>query len=437
MSYELVIGLEIHLKITSKTKLFCSCENSQDFESRQPNTTICPVCTWHPGALPVLSEDALQQSLRLWRVLGCDIQQISSFDRKSYFYPDLPMGYQITQLYTPTCINGQVSFFVDAEFSQSKTVWIRDAHMETDTWKTVHINGNAMLDFNRAGTPLVEVVTDPDFRSADEVVWFLKEFQRLARYNDISDADMDKWQMRVDVNISVRPIWQEAYWTRVELKNINSPSTVKRAIAHEYQRQCDILDQWWVLEEQTRRWDDAAWESFAMRSKENALDYRYMPDPDLPPLYLEDAVLAKLKALSVLSPYQRILQMQQTYDFHKEYINALIADPDVLAYFDTAIVQNFDPKEVAKRIAWPIANWLKEQYTSIKDLPFGQQDFFDFLTSIVSKKINSNQAKTVMDEMLAHGTSPKDIIQQKGFATDWIGHDELVVLAQRVLDDNA
>lgn len=240
--YQLTIGLEIHLKIKSPNKLFCQCRNEQNFDTLLPNTNICPVCTAQPGALPTLSYEPLFKALVLGKVLNCKINDISTFDRKSYFYPDLPMGYQITQLYHPTNIDGQVTFYIDDDYNQERSVGIRDAHIENDTAKMIHDGGQALIDFNRAGTPLVEIVTQPDFRTAEEVSAFIKELQRRAKYNDISDADMDKGQMRVDVNISIRKSENDPYGTRVELKNINSTGMVRRAIAHEYARQVELLE---------------------------------------------------------------------------------------------------------------------------------------------------------------------------------------------------
>lgn len=218
----LTIGLEIHMKLKTINKMFCQCKNEQNFDDLQANTHICPVCTGQPGALPTLSKEVLDKALLLGKALKCTINTTSQFDRKSYFYPDLPMGYQITQLYHPTCTEGQVSFFVDASYEQERLVHILEAHMECDTAKMIHLGGQTLLDFNRAGTPLVEIVTKPDFTTMDEVVEFLKELQRIVRYNDIADADLEKGQMRADVNISLRKNEQDPLGVRIEMKNMNS-----------------------------------------------------------------------------------------------------------------------------------------------------------------------------------------------------------------------
>jgi aspartyl-tRNA(Asn)/glutamyl-tRNA(Gln) amidotransferase subunit B len=345
----LTIGLEIHIKLNTPNKMFCQCQNEQNFETLTPNTHICPVCTAQPGALPTLSKEVVEKALILGKVLNCKVNEYSQFDRKSYFYPDLPMGYQITQLYTPTNVQGQVSFFLN-NYTEEKTVHILEAHMENDTAKMIHNGSSALLDFNRAGTPLVEIVTNPDFSSTDEVVEFLKELQRLMRYNDISDADMEKGQMRCDVNISVRKNESDPLGTRAEIKNINSFGMVKRAIEHEQARQEAIYEKGETFSQQTRGRDDAKGESYLMRSKEDALDYRFFPEPDLPQLRINDETLKRLSEQEVEIPYTIIKTFKEDYGFNKEYINALIGDKEVLHYFNAMIAANKDAKQGAKRI---------------------------------------------------------------------------------------
>ncbi len=441
--YKITIGLEIHLKIKSKTKIFCQCPNEQNFDVLMPNTNVCPVCTGQPGALPTLSTEVLEKSLLLGKALNCTINNISQFDRKSYFYPDLPMGYQITQLYHPTNTNGKIKVFLD-NYNQETTIHILDAHMENDTAKMIHDKKEALIDFNRAGTPLVEVVTWPDFHTEDEVVEFLKELQRICKYNDISDAEMDKGQMRVDVNISISDN-PEQLGQRVELKNINSFGMIKRAINHEFNRQKEILENSGVVEQQTRGRDDENTTSHMMRSKENALDYRYFPEPDLPPLELEDTLLDKInqQAESLTIPYKIIKTFKEDYQFHKEYINALINDKDVLNYFQKsleALDSKYDEmtraKTTAKRIAGPIAAYLKENIKTIAELPFTQQQFIDFLTIALTEKIMDNQMKLVMQEMLETWNSAEKIISEKGFDTPAIDNNELTTIIQEVIDNN-
>ncbi|AHB41320.1 hypothetical protein P148_SR1C00001G0529 [candidate division SR1 bacterium RAAC1_SR1_1] len=431
-AYKLTIGLEIHIKLKSENKLFCQCKNQQDFENTKPNTNICPVCTGQPGALPTLSYEALQKGLLLGKALNCTINKESRFDRKSYFYPDLPMGYQITQLYKPTNTNGKMSFYID-NYRQERTVHILDAHIESDTAKMIHENKKALLDFNRAGTPLIEVVTGPDFTSSEEVIEFLKELQRIVRFNYISDADMEKGQMRIDVNISIRKDEDTKLGTRVELKNINSFSAIRRAIENEFNRQKDLYETDQTFSQQTRRRDDQNTCSHLMRSKEDALDYRYFPEPDLPPLILSDELLKNINTTSLEIPYIFIKQAKEEFGFNKEFINALIQDKETLDYFTSL---DIDPRIKAKRICGPIAARCKEQYKTITQLPFSKESFIQFLTSSQEGKLPENQLKVIIEEMLATGKSSEEIIEQKGFNAPTINNNDLENIVKEVLKDN-
>ncbi len=406
----------------------------QDFDTILPNSNVCPVCTGQPGALPVLAKDALEKSLLLGKVLWCIIHDQSSFDRKSYFYPDLPMGYQITQLFAPTCTDGKVSFFVN-QFAEERSVTIRDAHMETDTAKMIHDGGQALIDYNRAGTPLVEVVTWPDFSDADDVSEFLKELQRIARYNSISDADMEKWQMRVDVNISIRTSDDAPLGTRVELKNINSFGAVRRSIEHEYIRQVSLLENGGVIEQETRWWDDAAGSSYSMRSKENALDYRYFPEPDLPILDLKN-IEYTTQDTEIVIPFMIVKQLKEEYGFHKEYINTLINDKVVLDYFQACVVTGGDPKTIVKWIAWPIAAYMTQSYVDINHLPFDREAFMWFIGIAQEGKIMDAQLKIIMDHMLQTGKDAQSIITEQWFDAPAVSTDDLRDVVQGVLDAN-
>ena len=426
----LTIWLEIHMKLKSINKMFCQCKNEQDFDTLQPNTNICPVCTWQPGALPTLSEEVLQQSLLLGKALKCKINNPSKFDRKSYFYPDLPMGYQITQFYTPTNGEGEVIFFLD-NYTKEKTVTIREAHMECDTAKMIHIGGEALLDFNRAGTPLVEIVTNPDFTCVDEVIEFLKELQRIVRYNNIADADMEKWQMRCDVNISLRKDAKAEYGIRTETKNINSFGMIKRAIEFEQARQEKLYAEWKKIDQETRGRDDAKGESTVMRSKEDALDYRYFPEPDMPELMLSEEMLKRLDKQNVEIPYDTIKTFRE-FGFNKEYINALIVDKFSLDYFTTMLQKKIDPKTIAKRIAGPINAFMKEHNIAIDLLPFSSAQFEQFL----KLELLDNQMKIIMDEMLSTGKDPEKIIKEKWFDAPALDESELEKIIVKVLANN-
>ena len=448
--YILTIGLEIHIKLKSINKMFCQCKNEQNFADLVPNTNICPVCTWQPWALPTLSEEVLEKVLLLGKALNCKINEISTFDRKSYFYPDLPMGYQITQFYHPTNTEGHVSFFLD-NYTTEKTVHIQDAHMENDTGKMIHDGWQALLDFNRAGTPLVEIVTKPDFNTTEEVIEFLKELQRIVRYNDIADADLEKGQMRVDVHISIRKSEKDPLNPRVEAKNINSFGMIKRAIEHEQKRQEKIYEEGKTFTQQTRGRDDSKWESYLMRSKEDTLDYRYFPEPDLPPLKINNETLEQLNTSTILIPHDIIKKFTQEYGFNKEYINALISDKETLDYFlevETLFGTEGNPvdkegnegwlksKLIAKRIAWPIAARMKENIKTIHELPFTNEQFSEFLSRAQAGLLMENQLKIIMQEMLETGGDIETIIHQKWFDVPAIDENEIEKIIQNVLKEN-
>lgn len=439
MSYKytmlLTIWLEIHIKLNSENKMFCQCKNEQNFDTLEPNTNICPVCTGQPGALPTLSEDVLLLALKLGKALNCKINKESQFDRKSYFYPDLPMGYQITQLYKPTNTDGEVSFFVN-NYEEEKKIRILDAHMENDTAKMIHEWWQSLIDFNRAGTPLIEIVTWPDFSNDDEVVEFLKELQRIVRYNNISNADMEKWQMRVDVNISIRKNESDPLWTRVELKNINSFWMIKRAILHEYNRQKTLLEKWEKVWQETRMRNDTEWISKMMRSKEDALDYRYFPEPDMPTLQINDEILKNLDNEKLIIPHNIIKKLKQEYWFHKEYINALIGDFDTLLVFSELKEQWLDPKNIAKWISGPINAYMKENFVWINDLPFNLKQLSEFIKISDEWKIMDNQMKIVMDEMLKTWKSASEIVKEKWFDAPEISENDLENIAKKVLENN-
>ena len=435
MEYVITVGLEIHLKLSSQTKIFCPCKNDQSLEDNRPNTHICPTCTGQPGALPRLSRQVVQKALLLWKAMNCQFNIRSSFDRKNYFYPDLPMGYQITQFYSPINVKGQVSFFLEG-FEKELKVWITEAHLECDTAKSFHQGGQMLLDFNRAGTPLIEIVTWPDFDSAEAAVEFAKEIQRIAKRNDISDADMEKGQMRVDVNVSIRPSVDDPFGTRVELKNINSFSAIKRAIDAEVARQIQLKKAGETLTQETRRRDDLKGVSFAMRSKEDALDYRYFPEPDLPDLVLDQELLDQVEQAQLLIPSEKIRKMKSEYWFHKEFINALIGDLKVLNFFEEMVALGYDPKMVAKWIAGPISAYMTANFVAIDGLKVNKEQLIIFFSLVKKGSLIDNQLKLVMEEMLQNGGDPEEIVKEKGFDAPAFDEGELKNIIQSVLDAN-
>ena len=290
--YETVIGLEVHVELATKTKIFCGC--STEFGGA-PNTHTCPVCTGMPGSLPVLNKQVVEYAAAVGLATNCTITQNCKFDRKNYFYPDNPQNYQISQLYYPICRDGHVEIEVDG---RKKNVGIHEIHMEEDAGKLIHdpATGNSLVDFNRSGVPLIEIVSEPDMRSAEEVIAYLEKLRMIIQYLGASDCKLQEGSMRADVNLSVREVGAETFGTRTEMKNLNSFSAIARAIEGERERQIDLLEEGKEVVQETRRWDDEAEYSYPMRSKEDAQDYRYFPEPDLPPIVISDAWLEEIRA---------------------------------------------------------------------------------------------------------------------------------------------
>lgn len=440
MAYETVIGLEIHLKLNSATGLFCGCANVQEFDALEANSNVCPICTGQPGALPVLQPEPLEKALLLGLALQCKLRDVSSFDRKSYFYPDLPMGYQITQQRQPTCVDGQVSFWVDKEFTVLKTVKIRDAHIETDTGKTNQTDEGILVDRNRAWTPLVEIVTQPDFSTSDEVVAFLKELQKVARLHNISNAELESWQLRCDVNISLRPVGHEWLGTRVEMKNMSSWSAIAEAIHHEQIRQEQILDAWGVIDQETRGRDDVTKLSYVMRTKEDAMDYRFMPEPDLPTIHLDphrvDQIRTQLREL----PVQTIDRYKRDYGFNKEYINGLLVNTAMQNYFESFVEEWYEAKMVATRLVGPVAWRCNEQQKEVDGLPFSRNHLAGFFQLVTDGKLTSQTGKSVLTEMLQSWRAPDAAMEKLGIRAIWpeqiaIWLDELFAEKPELLTD--
>lgn len=382
--YKITLWLEIHIKLATDNKIFCRCVNTQNFDITKPNTNICPTCTAQPWGLPVVNQQAVEIAIKLWQIFDATIDSNLRFDRKSYFYPDSPAWYQITQRNFPIITNWLMNVWLD-NYQRSITIGIHEAHLENDTAKATHLGWKTMLDFNRAMTPLIEVVTNPDFHTPEEVIEFLKELQRIVKWNNIWYADLEKWQMRVDVNLSISKTDQ--LWTRVEIKNMNSFSAIRRAIQYEFDRQSSLLDQWQVVDQTTVWRDDVKGETYVMRSKEDSVDYRYFPEPDLPSTDISQLVIND----QIIKPFDTIQKMVEQW-FNKEYINTLIGLKEVLDYYTACTNAWCEPKLAAKRICWPMMS--KFETNSIK---FTLSEFIEFLVTITSKNIPDFQAKQIFE----------------------------------------
>jgi aspartyl-tRNA(Asn)/glutamyl-tRNA(Gln) amidotransferase subunit B len=412
------IGLEVHVQLKTRSKMFCACP--VEFGA-PPNTRTCPTCLGLPGALPVMNHEALGLTVLTGLMLGCDIAPISKFDRKSYFYPDMPKNYQITQYDLPLCANGTVplhdlAYPKDAQKSiatPDKEVRLVRIHLEEDVAKSFHLESSTAIDFNRAGTPLMEIVSHPDINSPEEAFAFLTALKQILIYGGVSDADMEKGQLRCDCNISVRPEDQQALGPKIEIKNMNSISGVRRALAHEIQRQTEAVERGEKLEQETRGWDDAAGKTFLMRTKESAHDYRYFADPDLVPVKTE-ALLAEVRARLPELPKAKRARFVREYEV-TSYDAGVLADDLALAnYFEMAAKGARKPKNVANWILNDLQNALAQAGRAIADCPIPPAALDELVNLIDDGKISGKQAKDVFAEMFASEKPAAAIVKEKG-----------------------
>ncbi len=443
MSYKPTIGLEIHVELNTKSKMFCSCLNDPD--ERHPNVNVCPVCMGHPGTLPVINEEAVKKVIKTGLSLNCQIPEYSKFDRKNYFYPDLPKGYQISQLYQPLCKNG----FLEIE---GKKIKIREIHLEEDTGKLIHPEGNdySLVDFNRAGIPLMELVTEPDMNSAKEARKFAEELHLIMHYLNVSDADMEKGQMRVEVNISLSKE-KGKLGTKVEIKNLNSFRSVERAVDYEIQRQAELLDRGEKIIQETRGWDDVKGITISQREKEEAHDYRYFPEPDLPPLHHTKEFIEEIKSEIPELPHQRKERLSREYQLDEKIINIFVYNKDLGEFFEK-VVSEFEtrlPKAKISKLIKLASNYiitdlqglLQKAGITDEDFLITPENFAEFITLIEDGKISSKGAKIVLSEMFKKGGDPSQIIEKEGLSqlTDEKEIEnvvkEIIEKNQKVVDD--
>ena len=416
MEYEAVIGLEVHVQVRTKSKMFCSCANVYGAE---PNTLVCPVCLGYPGALPVPNHEAIRAAVRAGLLTGCEIARYSKFDRKSYFYPDLAKDYQISQFDLPFCVKGKLHLggtgFSGAEI-EPHDVGITRIHLEEDPAKLTHFGATSGADFNRSGVPLLEIVGEPDLRTADEAYAYLTSLKEVMRYGGISDCDMEKGQMRCDVNISLRPKGTEKFGTRIELKNLNSFRAVHRAIEYEIDRQTEALNTNTPLHQETRGWDDEAGESYLMRSKESAHDYRYFPDPDLMPVTLSDEEIEEIRSTLPEMPDAMRERFQKDYQLTAYDAGVIVADREIARWFDQSAAKAQNPKLVANWLISELMRELGNAKISIDECRITPENLAA-LTDIIAKgTISGKQGKEVFAEMFATGEAPAKIVESKGMS---------------------
>ncbi|PYJ79376.1 MAG: Asp-tRNA(Asn)/Glu-tRNA(Gln) amidotransferase subunit GatB [Verrucomicrobia bacterium] len=418
MQYIASIGLEVHVQLKTRSKMFCA--SPVEFGA-EPNTHTCPVCLGLPGALPVMNHKALRMTVLTGLMLGCDIAPVCKFDRKNYFYPDMPKNYQISQYDMPICTNGSVplhdlAYPKDAQkniVAPDKEVRLVRIHLEEDVAKSFHFENSTGIDFNRAGTPLMEIVTQPEINSPEEAFAFLTSLKQILIYGAVSDADMEKGQLRCDCNISVRAATQAELGVKIEIKNINSISGVRRALAYEIQRQIGVLENGGRIEQETRGWDDIAGETFLMRTKEFAHDYRYFPDPDLVPVKSE-VLLADVRARVPELPKAKRARFVQQYQVSPYDAGVLANDLDLARYFEAAAKGAKRPKNVANWILNDLQNALSNAGKTINDCPMAPEALDELVNLIDSGKISGKQGKEVFAEMFASSKAAAAIVKEKG-----------------------
>jgi len=456
MQYQLTVGLEIHSELNTKTKMFCGCRNNPKAEI--PNSEICPICMGHPGTLPVINKEAVKKVIKTGLALNCQIPAYVKFERKNYFYPDLPKGYQISQYDKPFCIGGYL------EIPKFKKIQIRQVHLEEDTGSLVHPEkaDYSLVDFNRAGIPLMELVTEPDLRSAKEARKFAEELQLILRYLNVSNADMEKGEMRVEANISLQPQMSNVkcqmskLGTKVEIKNLNSFKALEKAIEYEIKRQGKVLNSGKKVIQETRGWDDVKGATISQREKEGAKDYRYFPEPDLPSLSISQELIDEIRAEIPELPQQRKERFKKEYNLSIREVEVFIKDKDFGEYFEKVIseleqwAKEIMPEVVQKnflRLTKICANYmLTDLQGLLKEAPhhFFQksggglitpENFAEFIVLIYEGKISSRIAKMVLTEMFSTGADPSHIIEIKGLSqiTD---EAEIEKIVKEVLSKN-
>ncbi len=410
------IGLETHAELSTKSKVFCTC--SAEFGGT-PNSHCCPVCSGMPGTLPVLNQKAVEYIIKAGYVTNCEISRFTKWDRKNYFYPDLPKAYQISQMPRPVCLGGHININVKGE---EKEIRINRIHLEEDAGKLVHddVNRYSLADYNRCGVPLIEIVTEPDFHSADEVIAYLEKIMLLLQYAGICDCKMEQGSIRCDVNISLAPEGSKELGTRTELKNLNSLKAIARAIEIEIERQEELLDNGEPVIQETRRFNEAAGETVAMRSKEDAHDYRYFPDPDIPPIIFTEEELEAIKNSIPELPEQRVKRLVEEYGIKQADADLIVGDKRICDFFDDATAAYNNPKAIANYINVELNRRINLGEVDMDNLSFTGAQFAQLVEFMQTDKISQANAKTILREMIENGTDPKTIADEQDL---WIKED--------------
>ena len=408
--YETVIGLEVHVELATKTKIFCGC--STEFGGA-PNTHTCPVCTGMPGSLPVLNKQVVEYALAVGLATNCGINQYCKFDRKNYFYPDNPQNYQISQLYLPICHDGWVE--IDTAAGKKK-IGIHEIHMEEDAGKLVHDEWEdcSLVDYNRSGVPLIEIVSEPDMRSADEVIAYLEKLRLIIQYLGASDCKLQEGSMRADVNLSVREVGAPEFGTRTEMKNLNSFKAIARAIEGERVRQIELIEDGKKVIQETRRWDDNKESSHAMRSKEDAQDYRYFPDPDLVPVWISDEWIERVKAAQPELRTEKLARYESEYGLLQYDAEILTGSKHLADVFEQTVAICGKPKEVSNWLMTEAMRLLKEQEQEPEDMKFSPKNLAKLISLVEKNVINRTVAKDVFEAVFKEDVDPEGYVEEHG-----------------------
>ncbi len=412
-AYETVIGLEVHVELATKTKIFCGCSTAF---GGAPNTHTCPVCTGMPGSLPVLNKEVVNKAIAVGLATNCTITQNCKFDRKNYFYPDNPQNYQISQLYYPICRNGKVEIEVDGV---KKFVGIHEIHMEEDAGKLIHDphTDSSLVDFNRSGVPLIEIVSEPDMRSADEVIAYLDKLRMIIQYLGASDCKLNEGSMRADVNLSIREVGAAEFGTRTEMKNLNSFKAIARAIENERERQIDLIEAGKEVVQETRRWDDTKEYSYAMRSKEDAQDYRYFPDPDLVPIIISDAWLNEIRSKQPEFREEKKVRYMEEYGLPEYDADILTGTKKLADIFEETIAMDANPKKVSNWLMGETMRILKEKEMDADEITFSAENLAKLIKLTDSQAINSSVAKEVFEKVFTDDIDPDKYVEEHGLKT--------------------
>src|SRR6185503_3940998 len=433
MKYEPIIGLEVHAELLTKSKMFCGCE-VVDSITAKPNRTICPVCTGQPGALPVLNKKAVELAIRVGLALGCQIHTESIFARKNYFYPDLPKGYQISQYDQPLATDGKIQIETEAGI---KEVRIRRVHLEEDTGKLSHADSHSFIDYNRSGVPLLEIVTEPDLRSPDEVKAYATTLHAILRYLDVNSGDMEKGVIRFEANVSVREAGSDQLNTRTEIKNLNSFRALTLGTEYEIKRQSEIYARGGIVEQETLGFNEATGKTYSQRGKEEAHDYRYFPEPDLPPLVLDSAWIQAIRASLPELPEAKMRRFIEQYELTPQEARLLTSEKLLADYFEEVVSKSKSPaKMLSSWIAGEFMRYMNDMNIDVTKIPVAAEDLAQLIDMVLDKTVSGSSGKVVLAEMFKNGGKPEEIVKARNLAQ--VSDESFIQEAvTKVLNDNS